>query len=132
VPTATYEFIGSCPSLPAWFVNWVSEDETSSETSFSELEVALEGNSDFDAYMRYRLEQIEIHPDDDWSISFLTGKTPTGLPFMVIQDAGIEHVYVAGAFDIAKEEAEARRMGFWWLAENPELDQLKASLMPSR
>jgi len=78
----TFSFVAWCPSLPAWFVNWVSEDETSSEVSFAELEASLAGNEDFDAYMRYRLEEIEIHPDD-LSISFLGGKTPTGLPFLV-------------------------------------------------
>ncbi len=73
-PRPTFEFVGSCPSLPAWLVNWVSEDETSDEVEFSELEAALKGNEAFDDYMRYRLEDIEIHPDDDWSISFLGGR----------------------------------------------------------
>jgi hypothetical protein len=116
---ASFTFIGSCPSLPAWLVNWVTDEDMGMEhVEFDELEAALAGTKQFDDYMQYRLEDIEVHPRDDWAISFLRTKTPTGLPVYVIQDAGIEHVYVEGTFDLAAEKEAAEHRGFEWM-DNP-------------
>jgi hypothetical protein len=109
-----YEFVGSCPGLPAWFVDWVADDAEPDEIEFDEVEELLEGNESFEAYMEYRLEDPKgpkLHPGEDWSIRFLKGQTPRGLPYVVIQDSGIENVYVAGDFDIDAEEAYAREHG---------------------
>jgi|GEM_PF-4059497 len=105
---SAYHFVGSCPNLPAWFIWWITDDDQGSEEiEFDELAKGLAGVSDYEEYMAYRRDKIGIHPRDDWAISFLRAKTPNGLPVLVIQDAGIEHVYVAGAFDLEAEKGTA-------------------------
>lgn len=115
---AEYSFVGACPSLPSWFVNWVSDEDTSRQVEFDELGDALRGEPTFEEYMHYRVHDIEIHPRDDWSIDFRKGLTPLGRRFMVIQDSGIEHVYVRGHLNLEDEKQEAERRGFEWM-DNP-------------
>lgn len=105
---AAYHFVGSCPNLLAWFIWWITdEDQGSEEIEFDELAKGLAGDPCYEEYMAYRRDKVGIHPRDDWAINFWKAKTPNGLPVLAIQDSGIEHVYVAGDFDLEAEKGTA-------------------------
>jgi hypothetical protein len=113
-----YTFAGFSPGLPPWFVGWISDrDAAVAKVEFGEIKKKLGDEHHFSTYMAYR-DRVGIHPTRDLTVSFVKAKTPTGVPVLAIQDAGIAHVYTKGAIDLEEEKKEALRQGFR-LLQNP-------------
>lgn len=127
---AGYSFDRSCPAGPVWWIEWVTDPDVAGyddEVSWQALEDDLAGDEVFEAFM----EEWDPHPEDDAHVSYYRTRSPTGVPLIVIQHSGIEHIWAKGGLDLDAEEREAEEAGFWYLSNNPQPNPSAGSVLIS-
>jgi len=110
----SYSFVGDCRAGPIWWIEWITDEDVEGyddEVPWEEIEQDLAADPDFRMFMGV----WAVHPTEDYQVDYYRTRSPSGVPIIVIQHSGIEHVWAAGDVDLEREEQLAAEAGFWYL-----------------